>query len=140
MSQFWDIFSCFLNEIHKILLSITYIKKHMIIKLIGWGEELITLEELVKRALTDLSLDDAVKVETTNDASYKLELGITKNPALAIEEESIEFRDMIFEGEIPAYDEIKSMFISILWDDEDHWGGDSCGSGGCGSCGDSGCH
>jgi hypothetical protein len=55
-----------------------------------------------------------VKVETTNDASYKLELGITKNPALAIEEESIEFRDMIFEGEIPAYDEIKSMFISIL--------------------------
>lgn len=72
------------------------------------------LRRTCKRALTDLSLDDAVKVETTNDDSYKLELRITKNPALAIEEESIEFRDMIFEGEIPAYDEIKSMFISIL--------------------------
>lgn len=140
MSQYWDIFSCFLSEIHKILISITYIQRNMIIKLIGWGEELIVLEKLVKSALDELSLDDAVKVETSNDDSYKLELGITKNPALAIEEESIEFRDMIFEGEIPNYDEIKSMFISILWDDDDHGGGDSCGSGGCGSCGDSGCH
>lgn len=112
----------------------------MLIKLIWSGVEVSSLEELVKRALAELSLDDTVKVETTDDESYKLELGITKNPALAIEEESIEFRDMIFEGEVPTYDEIKSMFISILWDDDDHGGGDSCGSGGCGSCGDSGCH
>ena len=45
---------------------------------------------------------------------------------------------MIFQGEIPAYDEIKSMFISILGDD-DHDHGDSCGTGGCGDC-SSGCH
>lgn len=69
-----------------------------------------------------------------------MELGITENPALAIEEESIDFRDMIFQGEVPAYDEIKSMFISILGDDTDgHGCGDSCGTGGCGSC-DTGCH
>lgn len=44
---------------------------------------------------------------------------------------------MIFQGEIPAYDEIKSMFISILGDEEESGGscGTGCGTGGCGSCG-----
>lgn len=92
----------------------------MIIKLIGNGDELENLKSLVTQALSELALDDAVKVETTDDAAYKMELGITENPALAIEEESIDFRDMIFQGEIPVYDEIKSMFISILGDDDDH--------------------
>ncbi|MFZ2336888.1 MAG: hypothetical protein WAW59_01110 [Patescibacteria group bacterium] len=110
----------------------------MIIKLVGSGTELDTLNTLVNQALTELALDDAVKVETTDDAAYKMELGITENPALALEEESISFRDMIFQGEIPVYDEIKSMFISILGDDDDHDHGDSCGTGGCGDC-SSGC-
>lgn len=110
----------------------------MIIKLIGTWDELASLDNLVKKALTELALEDAVKVEITNNENYKLELGITDNPALAIEEESIDFRDMIFQGEVPSYDEIKSMFISILWDDDDHGSGGSCGTGGCGSC-DSGC-
>lgn len=110
----------------------------MIIKLVGSGTELESLNSLVNQALVELALDDAVKVETTDDAAYKMELGITENPALALEEESISFRDMIFQGEIPAYDEIKSMFISILGDDEDHDHGDSCGTGGCGDC-SSGC-
>ncbi len=92
----------------------------MIIKLIGNGDELENLKSLVTQALSELTLDDAVKVQTTDDAAYKMELGITANPALAIEEESIDFRDMIFQGEIPVYDEIKSMFISILGDDDDH--------------------
>lgn len=92
----------------------------MIIKLIGHGNELENLKSLVTQALSELALDDAVKVQTTDDAAYKMELGITENPALAIEEESIDFRDMIFQGEIPVYDEIKSMFISILGDDDDH--------------------
>jgi hypothetical protein len=44
---------------------------------------------------------------------------------------------MIFQGEIPAYDEVKSMFISILGDEEEEGGscGTGCGTGGCGSCG-----
>ncbi len=111
----------------------------MIIKLVGSGSELTSLEILVKQALTELALDDAVTLATTDDATYKLELGITENPALAIEEESIDFRDMIFQGEVPTYDEIKSMFISILGDEEDHGSGGSCGTGGCGTC-ESGCN
>jgi hypothetical protein len=112
----------------------------MIIKLVGSGAELESLRESVVRALSELALEDAVKLETTDDAAYKMELGITENPALCIEEESIDFRDMIFQWEVPEYDEIKSMFVSILGDEDDHGTGDSCGTGGCGSCGDGGCH
>ena len=68
----------------------------MIIKLVWSWTELNSLEDLVRKALSELALDDAVKVETTDDSDYKLELGITENPALSIEEESIDFRDMIF--------------------------------------------
>lgn len=110
----------------------------MIIKLVWSWAELNSLEDLVQKALSELALDDAVKVETTDDSGYKLELGITENPALSIEEESIDFRDMIFQGEVPSYDEIKSMFISILGDEDDHGSGGSCWTGGCGSC-ESGC-
>lgn len=111
----------------------------MIIKLVGPGTELETLKNLVNQWLTELALADSVKVEVTDDPAYKMELGITENPALAIEEESIAFRDMIFQGEVPPYEDIKSMFISILGDDDDHGGG-SCGTEwGCGTC-DSGCH
>lgn len=46
----------------------------MIIKLVGSGEELTSLETLVDKALVELALDDAVKVESTNDSAYKLEL------------------------------------------------------------------
>lgn len=105
----------------------------MIIKLIGSGEEFTRLKSLVDQALGELALDDVVKVESTDDSAYKMELGITQNPALAIEEESIDFKDMIFEGEVPEYDEIKSMFVSILGDDESLVEG--CSTGNCGSCG-----
>jgi hypothetical protein len=44
----------------------------------------------------------------------KTKLNITKEPALIIEEESIDFQDMIFEGIIPSDDELKSMFVSII--------------------------
>ena len=111
--------------------------------LVGEWSELTDLRSLVHRSLTELALDDAVKIQETNDPAYKMELGITENPALCIEEESIEFRDMIFQGEVPEYDEIKSMFLSILGDEDDHGGGcGSCSTGGCGTCGDeeeSGC-
>ena len=95
----------------------------MIIQLIGSGTELENLETLVNKALNELALSDAISIKTSNDEALKMELGITQNPALAIEEESIDFRDMIFQGEVPEYDEIKSMFISILGDDDDGMGG-----------------
>ncbi len=105
----------------------------MIIQLVGSGQPIETLSKSVKKALEELALDDAVSVKTTDDEAYKMELGITQNPALAIEEETIDFRDMIFEGEIPEYEEIKSMFLSILGDEEEAGIG-WCASGSCDGC------
>jgi hypothetical protein len=69
----------------------------MIIKLVGEGAELKNLQELVNQSLFDLGLLELVTLETTADPAYKMELGITQNPALCIEESSIDFKDMIFE-------------------------------------------
>lgn len=86
----------------------------MLIKLVGQGAELEALTSLVNESLVELGLKDLVNVETTTDEAYKMELGITQNPALCIEESSIDFKDMIFEGVVPEKAELNSMFVSIL--------------------------
>lgn len=102
----------------------------MKIKIYGNSPETKNLLEKVNFAIDELGLQDFMQVETTNDKILKNELNISKEPALIIEEESIEFKDMIFEGIIPEIDELKSMFVSIIgWWSE--WG---CSSWSCGSC------
>lgn len=96
-----------------------------------WNEENTKeLLEKVNKSLEELWLTDFINVEITNDESIKNELNITKEPALIVEEESIDFKDTIFEWIIPSDEEIKSMFISIIgwWESES-----SCAPGGCGS-------
>lgn len=66
------------------------------------------------QSLETLDLDATVEVEIFNDESYKEELGIKEDPALCIEEESINFKDMIFEGVVPEVDEMTTMFLSIF--------------------------
>lgn len=86
----------------------------MLVKLVGSGSELENLTNIVASALSELGLSDFVQVTSTDDSAYKTELGIEKNPALCIEEESIEFRDVIFQGSIPEHGELVSMFSSIF--------------------------
>lgn len=64
--------------------------------------------------LEELKLSDIIKISEQDNEAYKLELGITENPALCIEEESIDFRDVIFQGIIPEKAEIKSLLVSIV--------------------------
>jgi len=109
--------------------------------LIYWNNtETDTLLERVNFSIDELGLNDFIQASKTNEDSIKTELNISQEPALIIEEESIDFKDMIFEGIVPEVDELKSMFISIIgwWWDE--WGCSSgscstwwCGSGSCGS-------
>lgn len=83
---------------------------------IYWKEE--NTKELINKislTLDELWLVDFIKVETTLDEELKKELNITKEPALIVEEEAIEFKDIIFEGISPEKEELKSMFISIIW-------------------------
>lgn len=84
----------------------------------------------VKSSLEELWLSDFITVETTNDPELKKELNITKEPALIVEEEAIDFKDTIFEWIIPEDEELKSMFISIIWGWESEWW---CAPGWCGS-------
>jgi len=68
----------------------------------------------VNLSLEELGLNEFIKVKETSDNSIIEELNITKKPALIIEEESIDFRDVIFEWMIPEDEELKWMFISII--------------------------
>lgn len=111
----------------------------MIIKLVGEGADLARLEELVNVSLTELGLTELVTLETTADPAYKMELGITQNPALCIEESSIDFKDMIFEGVVPEKSELTSMFVSILGTSDSEGGGGCSTGGSCGSCSTGGC-
>ena len=83
----------------------------------------------VKTGIDDLWLTDFIVLEETVDEWLKNELNITKEPALIIEEESIEFKDVIFEWIVPEEEEIKSMLVSIIWWESEWW----CAPGWCGS-------
>ena len=92
---------------------------------IWWsGDEASKLLEQVQVSLNELWLIDFIELISSDDIVLKNELHIKSTPALIIEEESINFKDMIFEGIIPEADEIKAMFLSIIG---------SSGGGGCGS-------
>lgn len=98
---------------------------------IYWNDENTKiLEDKVKKSLEELWLSDFIELEITEDESIKNELNIEKQPALIVEEESIDFKDTIFEWIVPEDEEIKSMFISIIWGG-DSWS--SCAPGWCGS-------
>jgi hypothetical protein len=106
----------------------------MKIKLFWSGEECELLEKRVKRALEELGLTDFIELEVSTDASLKEDMWIKEEPALIIEEETIDFKDIIFEWMVPEEEEIKSMFVSIIgwggwWSCSDEWGCWTCSSG-----------
>lgn len=95
----------------------------------NWQEQ--ELLDVVNAGVNELGLEDFMTTEITQDESLKAELNISSEPALIIEEESIGFKDMIFEGMIPDIDELKSMFISIVGGG---WDAGGCSTGSCGTC------
>jgi len=93
----------------------------MQVKIYWEWEKSKELSSKVKYILDELGLVDFIKIEETNDESLKTELWIKEIPALIIEEEAIDFKDIIFEGIIPDDEELKSMFTSIIWGWEVDW-------------------
>lgn len=98
-------------------------------KVYVWGhwEPAEVLIWKISWVLDELWLTDFVKVESTQDEAMQSELSISESYALVIEEESINFKDMIFEGIVPEDEELKSMFISIIWGSSGWW----CAPEGC---------
>ncbi len=107
----------------------------MKIKLFWSGEQCETLEKRVKDSLEELWLTDFIELEVSTDIAMKEDMWIKEEPALIIEEETIDFKDIIFEGIVPEEEEIKSMFVSIIgwgggWGScSDEWGCGTCSSG-----------
>lgn len=110
----------------------------MKVQIFGTSEESKDLFTKVKFSLSELWLVDFVEVESTNDAALKKELNITKEPALIIVEPSIDFKDMIFEWMVPPEEELKSMFVSIVWGESGGGCGKKDDEGSCGT--GCGCH
>ena len=79
------------------------------------------LLDKVNKSLEELWLESFIDIEITLDKKLKKELNIKKEPALIIEEEAIDFKDTIFEWIIPDIEELKSMFISIIWWNSAEW-------------------
>ena len=86
----------------------------MLIRLTWSANNTKKLYENVQQSLDHLGLLGTVDVEIFDDTSYKEDLGIIEDPALCIEEESIEFRDMIFEGVIPEIEELNTCFSQFF--------------------------
>ena len=103
----------------------------MEVKIFWKNKDTKMLFDKVIHILEELWLEDFIKVKKTTSAKLKKELNITKEPALIVKEESIDFTDVIFEWIIPNDEELKSMFISIIgwWE---MWPG--CDTDNCWSC------
>ena len=94
--------------------------------IILWKKDNTTeLFNKVKIAIDDLWLTDFIVLEQWENNTLQKELNITNEPSLVIEEESIDFKDTIFEWIVPEDEEIKSMLISIIGWDSSGWG---CGT------------
>lgn len=101
---------------------------------IWWqGDQAKDLQVKISVVLEELWLTDFVVVENTTDEELKNELMIKEESALIIEEESINFKDMIFEGMVPESEELKSMFISIIGGGSWGWCGSKDENGSCGT-------
>lgn len=87
----------------------------MEIKIFWKNKEAETLLKKVEFSLEELWLSDFIKISNSTDESLKKELDIKKEPALIVIEETIDFKDTIFEWIVPEDEEIKSMLISIIW-------------------------
>ncbi len=99
----------------------------MLIRIVGTSPDTDTLLSRVQASLEELGLLSHTTVEVYDTSEYREQMKITTVPALCIEEESINFRDMIFEGVIPEQTEITSLFISLF-------GGESQNKTSCGTC------
>ncbi len=91
----------------------------MLIRIVGTSPDTDTLLSRVQASLEELGLLSHTTVELYDTPEYREEMKITNLPALCIEESSINFRDMIFEGVVPEQAELVSLFISLFGSGEE---------------------
>ncbi len=90
----------------------------MLIRIVGTSPDADTLFSRVQASLEELGLSSHAVVEKYDTPEYRTMMKITSFPALCLEESSIDFRDMIFEGVVPEQKEIVNLFISLFGTEE----------------------
>jgi hypothetical protein len=83
--------------------------------IIYWNDE--KSEELYNKvtlALEELWLSQFIDLEKNFKEELKTKLNISLSPSLIVEEENIDFIDVIFSWLVPNDEEIRSMIISII--------------------------
>ncbi|MFA6080067.1 MAG: hypothetical protein WC753_01135 [Candidatus Gracilibacteria bacterium] len=106
----------------------------MLIRIVGEGPDAETLFSRVQIALEELGLLSDAILERYDTPVYREELHITTTPALCIEESSIDFRDMIFEGVVPEQNEVNNVMISLFGTGESSSSCGTCSGGSCDAC------
>lgn len=97
--------------------------------IIYWNnEESKKLFDLTSSSLDNLGLSEFVELSQESSDEFKKELNITKEFAFCVEEETIDFKDTIFEWQIPTQEELNNLMISLIWWDS------SCSPSACSSC------
>jgi hypothetical protein len=97
--------------------------------IVYWNDEkAIELYNKVTLALEELWLSDFIDLEKSFDEELKTKLDISKTPSLIVEEENIDFIDVIFSWIVPSDEEIKSVIVGIIWGSETP----SCATAECG--------
>ena len=92
------------------------------------------LFEMTQESLESIGLSDFVILEKNISEDYKNEIWIKSDYAFCVEEDSIDFKDIIFEGQLPSKEEINSLLVSLIGWENSSW----CPSDWCHSC-SSGC-
>lgn len=82
---------------------------------IFWNStEAENLYKLTKESLDSIWISDFVELIRNDSLDYKKELNISKDSAFCVEEDTLEFKDMIFEWQIPPKLEMDSLIMSII--------------------------
>lgn len=106
----------------------------MLVKIYGNTPDAQALFDEVCATVDELKISELISCQLTYDTNLAQELNISKEPALILQEDAIDFKDTIFEGQIPHREDLKSMFVSILWIDTSTHTGKWCSAWGCSTC------
>jgi len=82
----------------------------MILKVIWWAPILINL---FKEVIEEFNLNNEIELVAVEEISETYKDMITEQPAICIEEPSIDFYDVIIQGEEISREEIKDLVLSM---------------------------
>lgn len=101
----------------------------MILKVIGWTS---IFTNLFKEVIDEFNLNNEIDLIAVEEISETYKEMVTEQPAICIEEPTIDFYDVIMQGEEISREEIKDLVLSLSslnWNTSCDSNCSSCSSG-----------